>query len=162
MVAELRSASSATTEPSTSSRGSRSRSASEDRASFTRGKTSSASAASSSPAAAPEGKKRRGRPPKSDVQEQASVHHDYHLTVAAMCFLTLPGTVCILKNIFSNQNDCKIVLICTLPPTELSCCRVQSIWHGNNQLCAKLLPSAGRISFWCLLLQKRPFRLSMT
>ena len=163
MVAELRSASSSATEPSTSSRGSRSRSASEDRGSSTRAKTSSASAASSSlPAAAPEGKKRRGRPPKSDVQEQASVHYDHHLTVAAMCFLTLPGTVCILTKYLLQPNDCKIVLICTLSPTELSCCRVQNIWHGNNQLLAKLLPSAGRISFWCLLLQKRPFRLSMT
>ena len=96
MVAELRSVSSAT-EPSTSSRGSRSRSASEDRGSSTRAKTSSASVPSSSPAAT-EGKKRRGRPPKSDVQEQASLHYDYQLTVAAMCLLPLsfiiylPGT----------------------------------------------------------------------
>ena len=65
MVAELRTTTSSATAPSTS-RESRSRTASEDRAS-----------APGSSSMVPEGRKKRGRPPKTDIQDQESC--DLHL-----------------------------------------------------------------------------------
>ena len=69
---------------------------------------------------------------------QLCVYFPYHSSSTYQ----VPG-----QNVLSNQMN---VSFCTQSPTELSCCRVQSICHGNNQLLAKLLPTADRISFRCL------------